>query len=189
MINFTLYSPLIARWPSDAFYGGKLRDGCGAADRPAPRGFKWPVVDVEKNTVLRESFSEARRLGVLAGKAPSSSSESSSAASDLQPVGMAFVHVHSQESGAMTKENQGEIDVVVDIVNGILAAGEVPPNEIGVISPYSGQVSICLCSCVWSYLRYTPFMSYCTNLRSTCINLIFVIARTFCVYLIFNHYR
>eukprot|EP00750_Incisomonas_marina_P003349 INCI13076.1.p1 GENE.INCI13076.1~~INCI13076.1.p1 ORF type:complete len:1039 (+),score=142.01 INCI13076.1:179-3295(+) len=34
--------PAISCFASDCFYGGRIRDGISARDRPAPRGFHWP---------------------------------------------------------------------------------------------------------------------------------------------------
>ena len=34
--------PVIAEFPSETFYGGKLKSGVSEAERIAPRGFKWP---------------------------------------------------------------------------------------------------------------------------------------------------
>jgi regulator of nonsense transcripts 1 len=37
--------PAIAQFPSDCFYGGRIRDGISGADRPAPAGLQWPRPD------------------------------------------------------------------------------------------------------------------------------------------------
>jgi regulator of nonsense transcripts 1 len=34
--------PSISQFPSDAFYGGSIKDGITAADRPLPLGIQWP---------------------------------------------------------------------------------------------------------------------------------------------------
>jgi superfamily I DNA and/or RNA helicase len=37
--------PAISTFASDCFYGGRIRDGVSARDRPVPRGFDWPRRD------------------------------------------------------------------------------------------------------------------------------------------------
>ena len=35
--------PVLAEWPSAFVYGGRVRNGIGAAARPLPAGLKWPA--------------------------------------------------------------------------------------------------------------------------------------------------
>ena len=37
--------PAISQFPSDAFYGGRIKDGIGAEARPPPAGIDWPRKD------------------------------------------------------------------------------------------------------------------------------------------------
>ncbi|KAJ1490860.1 P-loop containing nucleoside triphosphate hydrolase protein, partial [Baffinella frigidus] len=38
--------PGISEFPADLFYGGAIKDGITAADRTAPKGFRWPNKDI-----------------------------------------------------------------------------------------------------------------------------------------------
>lgn len=58
---------------------------------------------------------------------------------------MAFVPVEGVEESdeeGKSRFNRDEAAKVVDIVNDLLAAGDIQPSDIGVISPYNGQVQV-----------------------------------------------
>jgi len=58
---------------------------------------------------------------------------------------VAFVPVHGseiQDQTSSSKSNMDEAAMVVQIVNDLLAAGDLSPEDVGVISPYSGQVRL-----------------------------------------------
>ena len=58
---------------------------------------------------------------------------------------VAFVPIHGseiQDPTSSSKSNMDEAGMVVKIVNDLLAAGDLLPEDIGVISPYSGQVRL-----------------------------------------------
>ncbi len=58
---------------------------------------------------------------------------------------VAFVPVHGseiQDPTSSSKSNMDEAAMVVQIVNDLLAAGDLSPEDVGVISPYSGQVRL-----------------------------------------------
>ena len=44
-VQFRMH-PVVSRFPSDTFYGGKVRSGTPARERPAPSGFDWPLKGV-----------------------------------------------------------------------------------------------------------------------------------------------
>lgn len=48
--------PALAHFPSQAFYGGRLASGVGAAARVPPRGFPWPHASVGLAFVAAEGF-------------------------------------------------------------------------------------------------------------------------------------
>ncbi len=58
---------------------------------------------------------------------------------------VAFVPVHGseiQEESGSSRSNMDEAAIVVKIVNDLLAPGDLTPDDIGVISPYAGQVRL-----------------------------------------------
>jgi superfamily I DNA and/or RNA helicase len=102
--------PAISSFASDAFYGGKVSDGVSAADRPAPAGLHWP------NPLFGP---------VMFVPSPSNAESGSDV----------------WGSGDTSKYNDAEVAIVRGIVQQLLSpAGRVPAGEIGVITPYSGQV-------------------------------------------------
>ena len=95
--------PGIAQLPADLIYGGRLRSGVSAADRPAAAGFDWPVPQL--------------------------------------PVALVPVYGGGEASDGTSKSNAAEAQAVAEVV-GRLRRGGVGASEIGVISPYSAQVSL-----------------------------------------------
>ena len=58
---------------------------------------------------------------------------------------VAFVPVHGaemEEESGSSRSNMDEAAVVIKIVNDLLAPGDLTPEDIGVISPYAGQVRL-----------------------------------------------
>ena len=95
--------PGIAQLPADLIYGGRLRSGVSAADRPAAVGFDWPDPQL--------------------------------------PVALVPVYGGGEASDGTSKSNAAEAQAVAEVV-GRLRRGGVGASEIGVISPYSAQVSL-----------------------------------------------
>eukprot|EP00041_Stephanoeca_diplocostata_P021965 m.520321 g.520321 ORF g.520321 m.520321 type:complete len:420 (-) comp21951_c0_seq14:660-1919(-) len=95
--------PSIAEFPSDCFYGGRVRNGVSRDERPLPRGFRWPNPDI--------------------------------------PV--AFIDCadgHEIRAEGQSLYNTEEIDAVMCIVGQLLQGG-CSPQAIGVVAPYSAQVT------------------------------------------------
>lgn len=42
ILLFDRMHPMISQFPSLHFYGGKIKDGIVASDRPSPTGISWP---------------------------------------------------------------------------------------------------------------------------------------------------
>ena len=58
---------------------------------------------------------------------------------------VAFVPVHGaeiEEEAGSSRSNMDEAAIVVQVVNDLLAPGDLSPEDIGVISPYAGQVRL-----------------------------------------------
>jgi hypothetical protein len=51
--------PAISEFPSDCFYGGRIKDGVSAAARPAPAGLHWPRPDFPVMFIGSESGQES----------------------------------------------------------------------------------------------------------------------------------
>jgi superfamily I DNA and/or RNA helicase len=96
--------PAISEFPSLHFYGGRLIDSVVASERPTPPGFPWPVSD--KGEVVPVAF-----LDVNYGS-----------------------EQDSQMGGSKTKENRAEAELVVKLVDSLLAAKGLTPKNIGIIS-------------------------------------------------------
>jgi uncharacterized membrane protein YgcG len=104
-VQFRMH-PAVSRFPSDAFYGGRVRSGTPKSDRPAPAGFDWP----------------------------------------LKGVPVAFVpvtgpSVREQRDGS-SYVNPREAEAVLDVLQRLLAGGEMQPWGIGVVTPYAAQVRL-----------------------------------------------
>jgi hypothetical protein len=107
--------PAISEFPSEMFYDGLIADGVGPMDRVAPHGFPWPrpaspVAFVHMQHDEPSPFAFGRLGG---GESP---------------------------SGVGSKANPTEARAVVAVVAALLAAGDVEVSEVGVITPYAGQV-------------------------------------------------
>jgi len=119
-------------FPSRYFYGGRLKSaddfmtrseaGIGEKDGSVlpPKGFAWP-----------KSSRPLAFVDVGGGKEGNSTSAT---------IGVGGYEVAHAYGGG--KSNPTEVDIVVDIVEDLLAAGEVDAKDISVISPYSRQVQL-----------------------------------------------
>ena len=136
--------PALSQFPSWRWYGGRLRDGVGEAQRGPPRGVEWPL--------------DARRTR---GRSDNGAGGSSSSAAPPPLLPVLFVPCDSPEqrcgfgsssvtSGdasdsppwertGMTFRNDGEAAAVLSALSRLLAAGDVAPSEVGIITPYAGQ--------------------------------------------------
>ncbi|PRP80757.1 hypothetical protein PROFUN_11497 [Planoprotostelium fungivorum] len=97
--------PMIAKFPNEQFYSGKIQNGIGGDGKTLPRGFTWPNTNV--------------------------------------PI--AFVQNYTMEeksNASKSKSNRKEAMMVIKIVNQLLDCGEYGARQIGVLTPYSGQVKL-----------------------------------------------
>ena len=151
--------PALSEFPSWRWYAGKLRDGVGEGQREPPRGVEWP----------RDARRKSRRRNTAGSSSSSSSSSSSAAAAAAPLLPVLFVPCDSPEQrcgfgsssstsggrgggggesgsasrageeGGTTFRNDGEAAAVLSALSRLLAAGDVPPQEVGVVTPYAGQ--------------------------------------------------
>ena len=111
-VQFRMH-PALSRFPSDAFYDGRVKSGTLARDRPAPSGFAWP------NAGVPIAFVPVGVPGVSGAYGG-----------------------HERREGNGSFVNQREADVVVDVLSRLLRAGggELEPRDVGVVTPYAAQV-------------------------------------------------
>lgn len=115
--------PIIAEWPSNIFYDGRIRTGIKLNTRFPPSGFPWPTLP---NSVLENLEVTDNRLTKSA---------------------LCFVDVKSgfDESRGKSKANESEVHIVASIVQSLLyydptSEDKVSLRELGIITPYQGQV-------------------------------------------------
>jgi superfamily I DNA and/or RNA helicase len=134
--------PDICAFPSTAFYHGLLKSYPKPKERPAPSGFDWPDVNVPICFIaVRGPENERRTLGSRISPSPSSASSSSTKEDE-------------DENAASLKGysycNPKEVTEVAHIVKSLLEASfkSLPfslskgPEDIGIVTPYNGQVRI-----------------------------------------------
>ena len=55
---------------------------------------------------------------------------------------MFFWHSCGTPTGSTSHQNFSEAEAVAQVVRGILSAGELTPGQVGVVTPYAGQVRL-----------------------------------------------
>lgn len=125
--------PAIAEFPSKQFYGGRVHSRVRSDQRPTPNGFTWPnqhvpvaFINVSPENIA--SFKDALEFRY--------SGEASMGASVPISGGFECISNSSQTS----YYNDAEADVLVSVIKGLKEVGNVSLANIGVISPYNGQV-------------------------------------------------
>jgi regulator of nonsense transcripts 1 len=114
--------PFIGEWPNKAFYKGLLQHGVPPADRLPPGGFPWPAA-MGVNAAAREE-------GTCMGGEGSA------------PVAMVPVKYPEDTGEGVSKSNAAEAQVVVEVLANLFGLGSVSPGDVGVVTPYAGQVRL-----------------------------------------------
>ncbi|CEG00009.1 P-loop containing nucleoside triphosphate hydrolase [Ostreococcus tauri] len=97
--------PAISHFPSHSFYNGLVKSGTPAKDRPAPKGFQWPIPSV--------------------------------------PIAFCPTPENSKETNDnLSYSNRVEAERVLEILLGVLSAGELRPCHVGIVTPYAAQVKL-----------------------------------------------
>jgi hypothetical protein len=104
--------PGICEFPSKRFYAGKLKSQPKPSDRPHAPGVAWP------STVVPVAFVDVK----------GEEKRTTSVTDDLAAA-TGFSYYNPQEAAA-----------VVAVVQQLLSTGQLCPDDIGVITPYNGQV-------------------------------------------------
>ena len=129
--------PKIAEFPSRAFYQGKVKSRVEPSVRPVPEGFPWPRRDVPVCFIdVSPSPDQVRAMEVDDGlvSVPTSGGFESvaSAGSSVVPGQTATSYFNEEEAREVER-----------VVNSLLQPeGSLRPGDIGVVSPYSGQVRL-----------------------------------------------
>eukprot|EP00124_Ichthyophonus_hoferi_P003580 Ihof_evm4s317 gene=Ihof_evmTU4s317 len=114
--------PDIADWPSKAFYYGRLKDGIEAIDRPTPAGF--PVTKINNGK----------------GKSGETNMDSPPPLVFIEATeGEEKKHSDSITNNSTSFRNPYEVEIVVEVIKKLLAAGEISRKDIGIVTPYSAQ--------------------------------------------------
>jgi len=131
--------PFIAEWPNQRFYNGLLLNGVDQDTRAINRKFWWPNVGLGSSQSNHDRCDDDDNHNRLLG---SSSSSSNSSQSSSFPV--VFIEVSTGEDAidldTKSRHNMHEARVVVECLRRLLKSG-VEPASLGVISPYSSQIS------------------------------------------------
>ena len=124
-VQFRMH-PALAAFPAERFYGGELRSGTPAARRSPPAGFPWPALPPPAPP---ESGGVDGAINTNATRAVRRS-----------PVAFVSVDDGEEESVGESWANAAEVGVVMTVVAGLLAGGELRARDVGIITPYAAQV-------------------------------------------------
>ncbi|KAG2491441.1 hypothetical protein HYH03_010227 [Edaphochlamys debaryana] len=138
--------PGIAEFPSAFFYGGRLKDGVEAADKPPPKGFPWPnsskPLAVVQVTGSREETSgnTFEVPASLAASPPSPTLTPRGAKPSAKPDKGSDPGSGSGSAERSSYRNPAEALAALAITNQLLAAGDV--SSAAILTPYRGQVRL-----------------------------------------------
>lgn len=149
--------PKIAEFPSNQFYGGKLRSNITLeTERPIPSGFRWPNMQVpiafmDVSPYIKDSKGSSSAVGSTVDRMQDENLDELEKrgaflmSSNAVPISGGFEKV--SDSVQTSYLNEEEAAVVIRLVEGLLKSqkGDVKGNkrkDIGIISPYSAQVRL-----------------------------------------------
>jgi superfamily I DNA and/or RNA helicase len=115
--------PKIAEFSSRQFYSNLVTSRVAPQQRPLPFGFFWPNKNVPVVFIDISSF-----------RVQPSGQQDKNATKTL----LGFERVNNATTTSYF--NDAEVQVVIEVVQDLLAGGELTTAEIGVISPYNAQV-------------------------------------------------
>ncbi|GLC68768.1 hypothetical protein PLESTF_000734600 [Pleodorina starrii] len=128
--------PAISAFPSAFFYGGKLRDGVEAADKPVPRGFPWPHAAKPLALVQVTGGREETSGGVAEFAAAAAATTTTTTA--VPAPGAAKGGARSGDRASY--RNPAEALLALAVTQQLLAAGDV--SSAAILTPYRGQVRL-----------------------------------------------
>lgn len=114
--------PSISLFPSQHFYGGRLKDGVEAAAKPPPLGFPWPAVTSKGGPM------PVAVVAVVDGR------EERAGVTGFDP---AFKAKKVDDGGASFK-NPMEAGVAIQVAHALLSHGDI--DSVAILTPYKGQV-------------------------------------------------
>ncbi|KXZ48586.1 hypothetical protein GPECTOR_26g489 [Gonium pectorale] len=138
--------PDISAFPSAFFYGGRLRDGVEAADKPVPRGFRWP----QPGRPLALLSVTGGREETSGGAPEMAAAAAATAPAVLRPRGAGGATPEAAPGPASgfgsasgdrsSYRNQAEAALALAVTHQLLAAGDV--SSAAILTPYRGQVRL-----------------------------------------------
>ena len=105
--------PSLAEFSSRRFYDGRLKSAVSPADRPLPKGLRWPNPQCP--------------LAFVSVQGPEQRAAAEAGGVDATAV------------GGTSLSNPSEAAAVAQILSAVLASGDLRPEQVGVITPYSAQ--------------------------------------------------
>lgn len=121
--------PSIALFPSQHFYGGRLKDGVTADDKPPPLGFPFPAQkngQVDPIAVIPLNGVE-ERAGMIGGGSDAASKTGSGQSLSNAPSGE-----------GVSFKNTAEAEVAISAAHALLSKGDIA--TVAILTPYKGQV-------------------------------------------------
>ena len=129
--------PALADFPSGRFYASRLRSAVTAADRPPPKGVRWPNATCAAafiDVAGEERLEQPSQLIAEADATASGGGRANGAGGGGSGGGA------GRSGGSYC--NAREATALVDAVRAVLARGELSPRELGVITPYAAQAAL-----------------------------------------------
>ena len=130
--------PGIALHPSKAFYGGRIRSGVEASDRPPLDGLRWPNADLPIAFLNVRGKEQTRLVGGSGAGAQSEADALDGALVDAEDE----TYPAAASAQATSYANPVEADAVCRLVNALVGRGELSDSSVGVITPYSAQANL-----------------------------------------------
>lgn len=125
--------PAIALFSSKQFYSALVTSKVTATERPLPKGFIWPNLEVPI-VFIDVSSNDLNGTFQTLLQTPSTKSGAS------VPRSGGFEYLSNTSMASYY--NNAEAAVVKDVVRGLVEDGNISLSDIGVISPYSAQVRL-----------------------------------------------
>jgi len=148
--------PDIANFSSTEFYSGKVKTAIAKEDRPIPRGFNWPnmnipvaFIDICPKSVTRNNPDKL----IYSDLFEHINDDSQDIEEELNQIYKSNKRINRpkrsdglssgfelQSKASNSYCNLAEAQVVIKIIRQLISVSDISLSDIGVISPYNGQV-------------------------------------------------
>jgi superfamily I DNA and/or RNA helicase len=121
----------ISAFPAKHFYGGMLRDADNVTALVPPAGYNWPQTSsgILPVSFVPVSMPDTPRLLSVAWHPP-------------RCCRQVVDGKEMASTDGTSKTNRKEADAVFDILKAVLDAGDVLASDVGIVTPYKGQVEL-----------------------------------------------